>query len=73
MIWLRLDHVGEIAARIVYGTSKYFAVEFFDATASAMPSYRKVFSVGMIATPGCPRPRGFRRAPCSDTALDGYR
>jgi len=44
MIWLRLDHVGEIAARIVYGTSKYFAVEFFDADSKRDALIRKVFS-----------------------------
>jgi cellulose synthase (UDP-forming) len=44
VIWIKLDHVGEIAARIVYGTEKYFAVEFIDADSKRDALIRKVFS-----------------------------
>jgi len=70
-IWLRLDHVGEIAARIVYGTGKYFAVEFVDAIASAMPPSVRFLRSLTIASAGCPRARGFRRALARILRLDG--
>ena len=44
MISLRLDHIGEITARIVYGTQEYFAVEFVDPDSKRDALIRKVFS-----------------------------
>jgi cellulose synthase (UDP-forming) len=44
VISLRVDHVGDIAARIVYGSDKDFAVNFIDADGQHDAFIRKVFS-----------------------------
>lgn len=44
VVRLRLDHVGEIAARIVRGSDKHFAVEFIDAHKVRDALIRKLFS-----------------------------
>lgn len=44
VVWLRVVHVGEVAARIVYGTDRQFAVEFVDADSMRDALIRKIFS-----------------------------
>jgi len=44
VIWMKLDHVGEVAARIVYSTDNYFTVEFIDADSNRDALIRKLFS-----------------------------
>jgi len=44
VVRLRVDHVGEIAARIVHGSDKHFAVEFIDPLKVRDALIRKLFS-----------------------------
>jgi cellulose synthase (UDP-forming) len=44
VVRLRLDHVGEIAARIVHRSDKHFAVEFIDPLKVRDALIRKIFS-----------------------------
>jgi cellulose synthase (UDP-forming) len=44
VVRLRVDHVGEIAARLVHGSDKHFAVEFIDAHKVRDALIRKLFS-----------------------------
>ena len=44
IVRLRLDHVGEVTARIVHGSDKHFAVEFIDAHNVRDALIRKLFS-----------------------------
>jgi cellulose synthase (UDP-forming) len=44
ILTLRLDHVGDVTARIVYGSDKYLAVEFVDPDLVQDALVRKLFS-----------------------------
>ena len=44
LVWLKLDHVGEVPSRIVYGNDQQFAVEFVETDSMRDALIRKVFS-----------------------------